>query len=39
MDNVKKDYENMDKIIKENVERALKAKEKYFIELNQKLKE
>lgn len=24
MDNVKKDYENMDKIIKENVDRALK---------------
>lgn len=30
MDSVKKDYENMDKIIKENVDRALKQREKYF---------
>lgn len=30
MDNVKKDYENMDKIIKDNVERALKTREKHF---------
>lgn len=39
MDNVKKDYENMDKIIKDNVERALKTREKHFQELQNKLKE
>ena len=39
MDNVKKDYENMDKIIKENVDRAIKAREKHFSDLQNKLKE
>lgn len=39
MEHVKKDYENMDKIIKDNVDRALKNREKHFLELQNKLKE
>lgn len=33
MDHVKKDYENMDKIIKDNVDRALKTRDKQFVDL------
>ncbi len=39
LENVKKDVDQMDKIIKDNVERALKAREKQFNEVQTRLKE
>ena len=39
MDNVKKDIESMDRIIKDNVERALRTREKQQMELSIRIKE
>ncbi len=39
LENIKKDVDQMDKIIKDNVERALKAREKQFQEVHIRLKE
>ena len=39
LENIKKDVDQMDKIIKDNVDRAIKAREKQFQEVQIRLKE
>jgi hypothetical protein len=39
IDSVKSDLKNIDKIIKDNVEKAVKAKEKQYSDLTLKLKD